>query len=92
MLLADYGNYVMEDGRLAVLSFSDENAGFLPDGSFDMEVFEDSQTVVVVPANTPARSAWKAAYRLLRTLARQQGGVNFSSGYEGPRCMGLDFI
>ena len=76
MLTASLG-YKTLDEEMILLTYWPTGAGDLPGGGFDVDAWEESQTHVCKVTEADPREAWKEAYRLLRLVAREAGGLEW---------------
>jgi hypothetical protein len=78
MLTVDISRHFGVGGERIMLSYWPSEAGALPDGGFDNDAWEASQTFLVAMPGIPAREAFRVAYRMARIEARQHGGLEIS--------------
>lgn len=59
-----------------------ENCGFLPDGTFDYDKYEEEVLVVTPKEKNRTKVAWMEIWRAVRVTAKQYGGleVNYIAG------------
>lgn len=77
MLTVDISKHHGVGGERIMLSYWPSEAGVLPDGDFDDDAWEASQTFLAAMPGVPAREAFRVAYRMARIEARKHGGLEF---------------
>lgn len=76
MITATWG-YTSLNGKQVLISFWPSNAGELPNGDFDIDAWEESESTIAMVEGACPRAAWREAFRHVRKVARESGGLEW---------------
>ncbi|MGE4193401.1 MAG: hypothetical protein AB7E51_08435 [Pseudodesulfovibrio sp.] len=87
MLTATLG-FGVSEGQKVLLTCWPTGAGELPGGGFDVDAWEEAQVHLCMVPGADPKTAWKAAHRRVREVARQMGGLEWLDicGVDGEPC------
>ncbi|MFW5490402.1 MAG: hypothetical protein ACNI3A_18595 [Desulfovibrio sp.] len=80
-IVACLQNIRRADGSRVLITYSQEDAGLAPDGSWDELEWEAAQTEIYALPGVSLRIAWKEIYRFLRCIAKDNGGLDLYTGF-----------